>query len=304
MHYQKRYNSFFDAHRSTLLKSYKATDRSRAVVFKELIGGISAPVLSDEFGLSSIGVSRYINGEVPITKGVGRKLAQKLNVPFNYFEEVEPGSKNPFNSKHYKAKPTKHEAKIQEESRTLVLKELLSGIEIQQLEETFGFTSSRLHNYINLSEPFSVGTGRRLALWLELPYNFFEIITIDSDKLITYKSQLQNLVHKIPAKDNQDGKTLPTVASLPNEGSSSSQTLVSLNALPHAIGSRLQEERLRLKLSKASIANSLSIAPETQTKYESGKLPIPASYLSLALTILGFDIIYILTSTRDSEKPR
>jgi transcriptional regulator with XRE-family HTH domain len=63
--------------------------------------------------------------------------------------------------------------------------------------------------------------------------------------------------------------------------------------------SLLKQERKRLKLTQASVANIANIERETWARYESGKLK-PGTDVLLAFANAGADVQYILTGVRSS----
>jgi transcriptional regulator with XRE-family HTH domain len=66
----------------------------------------------------------------------------------------------------------------------------------------------------------------------------------------------------------------------------------------HNLGDRLAQERARLGLTQAQVAQWAEIARRTQVNYESGERAPDASYLD-ALSERGFDALYVLTGRRD-----
>jgi transcriptional regulator with XRE-family HTH domain len=73
----------------------------------------------------------------------------------------------------------------------------------------------------------------------------------------------------------------------------------------HILGNRLAQERARLGLTQAQVAELAAIARRTQVNYESGERAPDASYLDL-LAQKGFDALYVLTGRREqpSAAPR
>ena len=64
-----------------------------------------------------------------------------------------------------------------------------------------------------------------------------------------------------------------------------------------AIGSRIEEEKLRLNLKNTDICVELDIHPNTYRNYESGRRDMPSSFLA-QLSTIGFDIMFVLTGKR------
>jgi transcriptional regulator with XRE-family HTH domain len=65
----------------------------------------------------------------------------------------------------------------------------------------------------------------------------------------------------------------------------------------HSVGSRLQEERVRLGHSQTELAELLGISRTSATLYEAGK-HLPRAEVLAGLDSLGADILYILTGKR------
>lgn len=61
-------------------------------------------------------------------------------------------------------------------------------------------------------------------------------------------------------------------------------------------GTRLKEERRRLGLTQAELAEKAGIAKKSQTNYELGNSAPGADYLAAAAGI-GIDVLYVLTGT-------
>jgi transcriptional regulator with XRE-family HTH domain len=66
------------------------------------------------------------------------------------------------------------------------------------------------------------------------------------------------------------------------------------------IAKRIKEERERLKLTQAALAQIAGVSKLTQLKYESGQTIPSAAYLGL-LARLGGDVLYIVTGQRTPE---
>lgn len=66
------------------------------------------------------------------------------------------------------------------------------------------------------------------------------------------------------------------------------------------IGDRLKEERKRLGLSQAQLAEKIGIHRNTQNRYESGGREPDASYLNLIRGI-GIDVEYVMTGVGEDE---
>ncbi|MDK4198622.1 helix-turn-helix domain-containing protein [Pseudomonas sp. HR1] len=62
------------------------------------------------------------------------------------------------------------------------------------------------------------------------------------------------------------------------------------------IGSRLRDERTRLRLSQTDLAVAVGIAKNTQLGYEKGERNPDASYL-IAVASLGIDVNFVLFGT-------
>lgn len=75
-----------------------------------------------------------------------------------------------------------------------------------------------------------------------------------------------------------------------------SQTLRELRATSEELGGRLREERKRLGLTQARLAESVGISTPTQVGYELGARTPDANYLT-AIEQLGLDERYIRTGT-------
>jgi len=65
---------------------------------------------------------------------------------------------------------------------------------------------------------------------------------------------------------------------------------------------RLREERSRLGLSQAALADACAVTRETWSRYESGKLA-PGMEVLAALAGAGVDVLYILTGSRSFAPP-
>lgn len=65
------------------------------------------------------------------------------------------------------------------------------------------------------------------------------------------------------------------------------------------LGQRLREERVRLGLSQADLADRVGISKKSQTNYELGHSIPPADYLA-ALVAAGVDVLYVLTGSASS----
>ena len=68
--------------------------------------------------------------------------------------------------------------------------------------------------------------------------------------------------------------------------------------LSEEIGARLRQQRAQAGLTQDQLAEHLGVSKRTQGNYESGASDAPASYLSLAASSLGFDVLYIVSGTR------
>lgn len=64
------------------------------------------------------------------------------------------------------------------------------------------------------------------------------------------------------------------------------------------IGSRLREERERLKLTQRAFGDIGGVEPNAQGKYESGERAPKADYLA-AVAAQGVDVLYVLTGRRE-----
>ena len=64
------------------------------------------------------------------------------------------------------------------------------------------------------------------------------------------------------------------------------------------IGSRLREERERLKLTQRAFGDIGGVEPNAQGKYESGERAPKADYLA-AVAAHGVDVLYVLTGRRE-----
>jgi transcriptional regulator with XRE-family HTH domain len=67
-----------------------------------------------------------------------------------------------------------------------------------------------------------------------------------------------------------------------------------------AIGSRIREERERLKLTQRAFGEIGGVEPNAQGKYESGERWPKADYL-VAVAQKGVDVLYVLTGERAAE---
>lgn len=65
------------------------------------------------------------------------------------------------------------------------------------------------------------------------------------------------------------------------------------------IGSRLREERERLKLTQRAFGEFGGVEPNAQGKYESGERAPKADYLA-AVANQGVDVLYVLTGRREA----
>ncbi|MDF3188423.1 MULTISPECIES: helix-turn-helix domain-containing protein [Pseudomonas] len=68
--------------------------------------------------------------------------------------------------------------------------------------------------------------------------------------------------------------------------------------LSEEIGARLRQQRAQAGLTQDQLAEQLGVSKRTQGNYESGASDAPASYLSMAASALGFDVLYIVSGTR------
>jgi transcriptional regulator with XRE-family HTH domain len=68
--------------------------------------------------------------------------------------------------------------------------------------------------------------------------------------------------------------------------------------LSEEIGARLRELRVGAGLTQDQLAEKLGVSKRTQGNYESGASDAPASYLSLANSLLDFDVSYIVLGAR------
>ncbi|WP_239695918.1 helix-turn-helix transcriptional regulator [Pseudomonas sp. NFPP02] len=68
--------------------------------------------------------------------------------------------------------------------------------------------------------------------------------------------------------------------------------------LSEEIGARLRQQRAQAGLTQDQLAEQLGVSKRTQGNYESGASDAPASYLSLAASTFGFDVLYIISGTR------
>ncbi|WP_225773942.1 helix-turn-helix domain-containing protein [Pseudomonas sp. Marseille-Q5115] len=67
-----------------------------------------------------------------------------------------------------------------------------------------------------------------------------------------------------------------------------------------AIGSRIREERERLRLTQRAFGEIGGVEPNAQGKYESGERWPKADYLA-AVADHGVDVLYVLTGARAAE---
>jgi transcriptional regulator with XRE-family HTH domain len=65
--------------------------------------------------------------------------------------------------------------------------------------------------------------------------------------------------------------------------------------LSEEIGARLRQLRAQAGLTQDQLAEKLGCSKRTQGNYESGASDPPASYLSMAASLLGFDVGYIVS---------
>lgn len=68
--------------------------------------------------------------------------------------------------------------------------------------------------------------------------------------------------------------------------------------LSEEIGARLRQQRAQAGLTQDQLAEHLGVSKRTQGNYESGASDAPASYLSMAASTLGFDVLFIVSGTR------
>lgn len=68
--------------------------------------------------------------------------------------------------------------------------------------------------------------------------------------------------------------------------------------LSEEIGARLRQQRAQAGLTQDQLAEHLGVSKRTQGNYESGASDPPASYLSMASSLLGFDVLYIVNGVR------
>jgi len=72
--------------------------------------------------------------------------------------------------------------------------------------------------------------------------------------------------------------------------------------LSEEIGARLRQQRAQAGLTQDQLAEHLGVSKRTQGNYESGASDAPASYLSMAASLLGFDVLFIVSGTRATLK--
>ncbi|MDQ0741821.1 helix-turn-helix domain-containing protein [Pseudomonas sp. W4I3] len=72
--------------------------------------------------------------------------------------------------------------------------------------------------------------------------------------------------------------------------------------LSEEIGARLRQQRAQAGLTQDQLAEHLGVSKRTQGNYESGASDPPASYLSIAASALGFDVLYIVSGIRTTLK--
>ncbi|MHA6572735.1 helix-turn-helix domain-containing protein [Pseudomonas yamanorum] len=70
--------------------------------------------------------------------------------------------------------------------------------------------------------------------------------------------------------------------------------------LSEEIGARLRQQRAQAGLTQDQLAEQLGVSKRTQGNYESGASDPTASYLSLAASTLGFDVLYIVNGRRST----
>lgn len=65
----------------------------------------------------------------------------------------------------------------------------------------------------------------------------------------------------------------------------------------HNLGSRLKQERLRLRLSQRELGEAGGVKTNAQAKYETGERSPKANYLA-AVHAAGVDVVYVITGKR------
>lgn len=65
----------------------------------------------------------------------------------------------------------------------------------------------------------------------------------------------------------------------------------------HNLGSRLKQERIRLRLSQRELGEAGGVKTNAQAKYESGERSPKANYLA-AIAATGVDVVYVITGKR------
>lgn len=63
------------------------------------------------------------------------------------------------------------------------------------------------------------------------------------------------------------------------------------------LGSRLKQERLRLRLSQRELGEAGGVKTNAQAKYETGERSPKANYLASIATV-GVDVVYVITGKR------
>jgi transcriptional regulator with XRE-family HTH domain len=264
------------------LKPYSATELTRIYALNELIGATDKAEFASRHGLSFEGLSKYLSGKVPITKKIGRMLATRLDLPFDYFELAEPGTKNEYNSPESSVRltlPTSVKNKSFQ-PRTLIYNNHLHYSEREKPEY---YTSSPQEIGKRLQED-------RIRLDFGIT-RFAGLMSVDVQTQTKYECgsvdipaeylRIAELSYKIDVQYVLSGKR---------------QTI--LTAHQEDIGRRLKEVRLKMRMTEYEFSHALSGSLANHILYESGVESIPASYLSLASIRLNADVVYILTANK------
>lgn len=154
------------------MKKFEANDRTRGQALEELIFGSSISDFSIRHGLMEDEVVAWISGATPLTRTIGITLAVRLKLPLYYFEEAVPYA-------HVVAQRgevvPKNQYKPNEKKRLAVLKELIGATSASTYAYEHDINPEAFERYVSGAIKLDKPTGRKLALKLSLPLNYFDI---------------------------------------------------------------------------------------------------------------------------------
>lgn len=169
----------------------EATDESRAVALEMLVWGTTVEEFSNRHNLNFEEVRDFISRAQPLTRTIGIALASRLGYPPYYFEDTVPRIRHDevLVRTHYKATDLK---------RITVLKELISSQSETKISKNIQTIWIAIEKYLSGALKLDKINGRKLALKLGLPMNYFDVTQPAGDYLppIPHATILENR-HKI-----------------------------------------------------------------------------------------------------------